>query len=131
MRTELQQANGPELLQLSEETIAQLVEEFYVKVRAHAELGPYFDGIIQDHWPEHLEIMKKFWSSIALGPGTYHGHPMPIHRALPNAKPEHFTIWLQLFEETLGEVAPNDQVEAFFMGKARIMGERLSRAMFS
>lgn len=131
MRKELRRAVDPEPLQVSEETISQLVEEFYVKVRAHPELGPYFNDIIKDHWPEHLEIMKQFWSSIALGTGAYRGHPMPIHRALPNAKPEHFTIWLQLFEETLGEVAPNGQVGAFFMGKARIMGERLSRAMFS
>lgn len=116
---------------VSEEFISQLVDTFYDKVRAHPELGPVFDEVIQDHWHPHLQKMKLFWNSIALRTGTYRGNPMPIHKALTNAKPGHFAIWLALFRETLTEIAPNPQVVEYFMGFAVVMGERLSSAMFS
>lgn len=116
---------------VSEAYISSLVEDFYTKVRAHPELGPVFDKVILDNWPAHLETMKRFWESIALRTGNYHGNPMPLHKALENAKPEHFGIWLSLFEVTLRETAPNLEVVEYFMGFANVMGERLSQAMFS
>ncbi|CAN5488048.1 truncated hemoglobin [soil metagenome] len=116
---------------ISEEYIFKLVTDFYVKVRAHPELGPVFDDVILDNWPDHLQQMELFWTSIALRTGSYHGQPMPVHRSLTNAHPEHFKIWLDLFEQTLRETAPNPKVVDYFMGYANLMAERLSRVMFS
>ncbi|MBX3112336.1 MAG: group III truncated hemoglobin [Fimbriimonadaceae bacterium] len=116
---------------ISEEYVSVLVDAFYDKVRAHPELGPVFDEVILDHWPEHLVRMKLFWNSIALRTGTYRGNPMVAHTALTNAKPGHFPIWLDLFRQTLEETAPNPEVVDYFMGYADVMGERLSKAMFS
>ncbi len=115
---------------VSEEFISQLVDEFYKKVRAHPELGPVFNDVIEEErWPEHLDLMKSFWTSVALRTGGYGRNPMQIHQALTNAKPEHFPIWLQLFEDTLREIG-NDELLGFFMGYANTMAERLSHAMF-
>lgn len=116
---------------VSEEYISVLVDEFYTKVRADAELGPVFDHVILDRWPWHLNRMKDFWNSIALRTGTYRGNPMIAHQALTEGKPEHFDIWLRLWKQTLEETAPNPEVVEFFMGYANAMGDRLSRAMFS
>lgn len=116
---------------VSEEYISRLVDEFYLKVRSHQELGPVFDEVVKDNWAIHLERMKVFWTSIALRTGTYRGNPLPKHKALVHAKPEHFEIWLSLFEETLLETAPNQQVVDFFLETAKSMGKRLSTARFS
>lgn len=116
---------------VSEEYISKLVTDFYVKVRAHPELGPVFDDVILDNWADHLHQMEHFWTSIALRTGTYQGNPMLVHRSLTNAHPEHFTIWLDLFEQTLLETAPSPEVVDYFMGYANSIAERLSRAMFS
>lgn len=115
---------------IDEAYIDHLVDAFYVKVRAHPELGPVFDGVVQHDWPGHLQKMKLFWHSIALRTGTYRGNPMVLHTALDNAKELHFSIWLQLFKQTLEETAPNQAVITYFMEFADEMGARLSKAMF-
>ena len=116
---------------ITEDYITLLVDAFYGKVRAHPELGPVFDNHIQDHWPDHLARMKLFWNSIALRTGTYRGNPLPVHKALSDARSEHFQIWLDLFKETLVETAPSTGVVDQFMKYATSMADRLSKAMFS
>ena len=59
-----------ERLDLSENGLAALVEAFYARVRADAQLGPVFDGAIDD-WPKHLVKLSAFWSSIMLTSGRY------------------------------------------------------------
>jgi len=115
---------------ITEEMIDQLVDRFYGKVQDHAELGPVFNGAIQDRWPVHLGKMKVFWKSLAFRTGEYEGQPMRVHRALSAAKPEHFDSWLQLFEETLREVAPNEEVVDYFMSFAQTMAARFQKGMF-
>lgn len=116
---------------ISEEYIDRLVEDFYAKVRAHPELGPVFNDVILENWPDHLHRMKLFWNSIALRTGTYKGNPMMAHKQLTNGLPEHFPIWLDLWHQTLVETAPQPEVVDFFMGFANMMAERLSSVMFS
>lgn len=116
---------------VSEEFISVLVDTFYVKVRANPDLGPVFNDVIGDNWGPHLAKMKLFWNTIALRTGQYKGNPMPVHKALKEARPEHFETWLVLFEETLNETARSAEVVNYFMGYAKSMGDRLSKAMFS
>lgn len=116
---------------VSESYISLLVDAFYDKVQIHPELGPVFNDVIQNNWPVHLQRMKLFWNSIALRTSEYQGNPLPKHKALTEAKPEHFTIWLSLFRETLSETAPSPEVVDYFMGFADAMAARLSKAMFS
>jgi len=115
---------------IDEEFISRLVDDFYLKVRGDPILGPIFDDVIQDNWPEHLLRMKKFWASMALRTGDYKGKPMVVHRALKTGRPEHFGIWLALFEETLDEISPTPEAKAHFMDLANVMAVRLSSAMF-
>jgi hemoglobin len=89
---------------LDEEALGRLVERFYAKVRLEAELGPIFNGAIDD-WPHHLEKLKAFWSSVMLTTGRYKGQPMAAHMKHEAAmKPELFQRWLGLWRETAAEV---------------------------
>ncbi len=81
----------------------RVVHAFYDRVRRDALLGPVFDARIQD-WPQHLERMVDFWSSVALMTGRYHGTPMQKHAPLP-VDAVHFDRWLSLFEETVAETS--------------------------
>lgn len=109
---------------LNEESIATLVDRFYAKVREDALLGPVFDGAIGDRWPEHLEKLTDFWTSVLLASGRYKGNPMMAHLPIPQMDEEHFSRWIELWRETTGEIFGPEISEAL-VTKASMMGERL------
>ena len=79
------------LATVTETELGELVDRFYAKVRADGMLGPVFNPAVSD-WPEHLETLTRFWSSIMLTSGKYHGNPMAAHyKHLPRITPEMFT----------------------------------------
>lgn len=79
-----------------------LVDNFYDKVKIDPLLGPIFNGVIRDHWPEHLEKLYRFWQTVLLEEHTYHGSPFVPHAQLPVTK-EHFDRWINLFHHTVDE----------------------------
>ena len=79
-----------------------VVDAFYGRVRKDDLLGPIFNHVIQDRWPEHLQRMYTFWQTVLLGEHTYYGSPFPPHAKLPVTK-EHFQRWLKLFTKTIDE----------------------------
>lgn len=91
---------------LTEDGIRTMVEAFYGRVREDALLGPVFEGRLSGEWPEHLDRMVDFWSSVLLASGRYRGDPRARHHAIPEMRPAHFDRWLELFEEVLTEVFP-------------------------
>ncbi len=89
------------------EDIQLLVNTFYGDVQKNPLLGPVFDGIIGDRWPEHLEKMYRFWQTVLLGEHTYFGSPFPPHAQMPITK-THFDTWLGIWHQT---------VDALFAGE--------------
>ncbi|UAY55129.1 group III truncated hemoglobin [Arachidicoccus terrestris] len=85
-----------------------LVDNFYDKVRKDPLIGPIFDGIIRDKWPEHLEKMYRFWQTVLLEDHTYFGSPFPPHANLP-VDWHHFEKWLELFNQTIDEHFTGDK----------------------
>lgn len=79
-----------------------LVDHFYEKAKIDPLLGPIFNGVIKDRWPEHLEKLYRFWQTVLLEEHTYHGSPFVPHAQLPVNK-EHFDRWIQLFNQTVDE----------------------------
>lgn len=111
------------------ESIRRLVDAFYERVRDDPELGPVFNDAVHD-WPEHLETLTNFWSSVILGERRYHGRPVPAHiRHRDRITPELFLRWLALWGVTARELlAPDDA--ALFVDKAELIGRSLQYALF-
>lgn len=99
---EFRQAPGDlaRMSELTEADLKRLVDAFYARVRRDDMLGPIFNGAIDD-WPEHLERLQAFWSSVMLTSGRYKGHPIPAHVRHETAiTPAAFERWLALWRET-------------------------------
>ncbi len=91
---------------LTDPDLAALVDRFYARVRADEQLGPIFNGAVED-WPEHLRTLSSFWSSVMLGSGTYKGNPMAVHlRHVAAITPELFQRWLGLWRAVTDESLP-------------------------
>lgn len=100
----------------SREDIEVLVNEFYGCIRTDELLGPIFNDIIGDRWPEHLDKMYRFWETVLLGNHTYSGAPFMPHARLP-LEQQHFDRWRQLFDRTVdsrfeGDIAEDAKARA-------------------
>lgn len=111
---------------VSEQMVHDVVHGFYARIRADEELGPIFNGAIQDRWDHHLANMVDFWSSVLLMTGRYSGRPMAAHLILDNKRGEanmprldqpHFERWLVLFRATVSELCP-PEAAALFISRA-------------
>jgi hemoglobin len=114
---------------VSEHGIRQLVDAFYVKVRADPELAPIFARAIVGDWQPHLSKMYDFWSSVMLTTARYKGNPVAKHLVIPGMKPELFERWLALFDATCHELFDSATSEAF-RAKAKLIAESLKLALF-
>jgi len=104
---------------VTEPMIQELVHTFYARVRQDQLLGPIFNEHVQD-WPEHLDRLCAFWSSVALMTGRYKGKPVPAHAKLPGITGRHFAQWLALFAKTARDVCPPAAAELFIDRSKRI-----------
>jgi len=117
------------LADLTEQALRQLVERFYARVREDAELGPVFNDAVAD-WPEHLEKLTAFWSSVMLTSGRYKGNPVAAHAMhLERISPALFEPWLALWAETTNELMPRAAAAAL-QNKAARIAESLQLALF-
>ena len=108
----------------TEAEITALVHQFYARIRVHEDLGPFFNGHIDD-WHEHLDRLCDFWSSVLLGSGRFSGAPMPKHVALPGLKAELFHQWLALWRSTAAE-QPNQRLAE----QAVAAAERIAQSLW-
>jgi hemoglobin len=114
---------------IDEAGLARLVDAFYAKVRADAQLGPIFNRAI-DEWPAHLGKLTAFWSSVMLTSGRYKGQPVAAHLRHRDAiTPELFGRWLALWGETARELMEPDAAAALEEKAGRI-AESLQLALF-
>ena len=116
--------------QLSDESIAAVIEAFYRKIRQDSVLGSVFARAIADHeWPEHLAVIQDFWSSVMLKTGRYKRNPFAAHLRVEGISPALFTHWLALFEETCREhLAP--EIAAELHGRAVAIADSLKAGLF-
>ena len=113
----------------TEAELARLVDAFYAKVRADDGLGPLFNAAVDD-WPEHLEKLAGFWSSVMLTSGRYKGNPVAAHaRHVAAIRPEMFDHWLALWAETAREILAPDAADLIRV-KAERIAESLKLALF-
>ena len=113
---------------IDEAMIARLIHGFYARVREDAMLGPIFAARIEDGaWPQHLERMVAFWSSVVLMTGRYRGQPVQAHAGL-GADHAHFERWLAIFRDAARELTP-PLAAAHFIDRAERIGASLQAAV--
>jgi hemoglobin len=114
---------------VSEEDLQRLVDLFYARVREDDLLGPVFNGAV-GNWPEHLEKLGAFWSSVMLTSGRYKGSPIGAHmRHASSIEPEMFDRWLKLWRETARETLAEADAAAV-IAKAERIAESLKLALY-
>ena len=115
--------------EVDEQDLARLVARFYATVRADALIGPVFNDAIDD-WPDHLEKLTAFWSSLMLTSGRYKGSPMAAHlKHKAHITPAMFDRWLAIWAGTTSELmAP--AAAAALQAKAARIAESLQLALF-
>ena len=115
---------------IDEAFISRLVDTFYERIRADAELGPVFEASLAGRWDQHLPKMKAFWSSVTLKTGSYSGRPVPAHMGVADISPELFKAWLRLFGRTLDDIAPTPEAANVFKEAAARIARSLEMALF-
>lgn len=114
---------------MTEADLARQVHRFYARVRLDPQLGPLFNDAVH-HWPDHLETLTHFWSSVMLTSGRYKGSPMAAHvKHLGRMRPPMFDRWLALWRETARETLSPTDADAVIL-KAERIGESLQLALF-
>ena len=109
--------------EITAEGIEDLVDGFYTRVRADTVLGPIFTRTIGDGdvpWTLHLSKMKRFWRSVMLGEGSFHGRPMETHARIPNLGQTDFEHWLTLFRATVRDSFQPNPAQAIIAKAERI-----------
>ncbi|MFD0850606.1 group III truncated hemoglobin [Sphingosinicella xenopeptidilytica] len=116
-------------MDIDDDQLKTLVDVFYARVRTDPELGPIFNDVIGD-WPEHLEKLTAFWSSVMLTSGRYKGNPMMAHlKHIRRITPALFDRWLALWARTTSDVM-SPAAAAALQEKAQRISESLQYAMF-
>lgn len=115
--------------EIDDSALQRLIPLFYQRVRADAQLGPLFNETVQD-WPEHIDRLVAFWSSVMLASGRYKGDPMFAHlRHKARITPELFARWLTLWAQTTDEVMV-PAAAAALQAKAERIAESLQLGLF-
>ncbi len=110
---------------INEEALRLLVDTFYARVREDGLIGPVFNRAIAD-WPDHLDKLQAFWSSVMLTSGRYKGRPLPAHvRHADSISAASFERWLGLWRETSDQLFEPGPAAAL-QDKANRIAESLS-----
>lgn len=110
MTTEtLPRASLPPRIDLTRADIERVVTRFYANVRLHPVIGPVFlESLSKDAeiWRMHEAKITNFWANAILYERSYDGNPMMVHSGISAIRPEMFTHWLALFDDTLAQELP-------------------------
>ncbi len=83
--------------------IEAFIRRFYGAARLDPTLAAAFATV--EDWEKHIGTITRFWCSVALMTGEYHGRPMQAHAHLALTQ-AHFVAWLALFEATAQDHLP-------------------------
>jgi hemoglobin len=105
--------------------IERFLRAFYGAARQDGLLGPAFAGVAD--WEGHIATITRFWCSVALMAGGYHGQPMQAHAHL-GLGPAHFARWLALFEQ-VARAELTDQGAEHMLERARRIARSLEMGL--
>jgi hemoglobin len=117
----------PDKSGITRQDIRALINLFYARVRADADLGPIFHAKIGDSdadWQPHLAKIEDFWANVMLHERAYQGNPLLKHAAVREIQPDHFERWLDIFEQSAQEALPIRKAATF-----NILARRIGRSL--
>ena len=116
-------------MRIEDRELQLLVDRFDARVREDELIGPLFNGAVGD-WPEHLEKLGAFWSSVINTSGRYKGNPMGAHlKHKGSIRPEMFERWLELWRETAREILSPEGAQ-LVTDRAERIAESLQLGLF-
>lgn len=123
-------------IDVTEAQIRLVADRFYARVRADPTLAPIFHHTIGTDaaiWDAHIAKITRFWRNALLREPVYSGNPMLVHSGISAIKPEHFAIWLSIFDQVLdAELPPKAAAQwshmAHRIGRGLSLGLTASRA---
>ena len=116
------------------EDVSILVRTFYAKIRKDAEIGHFFNEVIQD-WEEHLEKLTDFWEMNLFGGRNFSGNPIEAHNRVDKKfggiiTTNEFGIWLNHWFQTIDELFVGENADTL-KRRARKMSTMLYINMFN
>jgi len=104
---------------IGRERVAQVVDDFYARVRKHPALAEPFAAVAD--WDEHKARMTHYWWRSLGGPRyrPYRYEVMARHEPV-EVSPELLKDWLALFVQTLREHLPDELARPWYERARRI-----------
>lgn len=90
----------------SKQDIEDMLQVFYRKAFADAQIGHFFTKVVPLDLPTHIPMIAAFWESILFNTPTYQKNVMQVHEhvsSLSHIGKHHLDQWVQLFQETVDE----------------------------
>ena len=128
----------PPRFPITAEEIDIVVTAFYARVREDETLAPVFFQSLPPEpeiWVAHEDKIAAFWRNAILFERSYDGNPQKVHAARDAIEPEHFAVWLTLFDQVLKEKLSPELAESWSMlahriGRGLKMGVVQARARY-
>ena len=114
---------------ISDEQIRQLVDSFYDKIRADADLRPIFERVVAGDWETHLAKMHDFWASVMLTSGFYKGSLVAVHKHMGGLDIGLLDRCLALFGDSCDELLDSETAGLCWL-KAAHIAESLKLFLF-
>lgn len=108
--------NIPPRFPITAQEIDAVMITFYARIRTHEILAPvFFESLppLGNVWAEHEEKIASFWRNAILFERSFDGNPQRVHQEREGVLPEHFPVWLELFDEVLHEKLTEEQATAW------------------
>ena len=106
-----------------EQTISELIHEFYDRVLADPELKPFFEKTSMD---KLRRMQREFFSAALNGPISYTGRPLGhVHHGRSITK-HHFALYVGHLIDTLRDQGINDQDVQDIIGRINTYADEIT-----
>lgn len=106
-----------------EQTISELIHEFYDRVLADPELKPFFEKTSMD---KLRRMQREFFSAALDGPIIYSGRPLShVHHGRGITK-RHFALYVSHLIDTLQDQGINDQDAQEIIGRINTYADEIT-----
>ncbi|BCG97945.1 group III truncated hemoglobin [Mesorhizobium sp. 131-2-1] len=114
---------------ISEEQSRLLVDSFYGKIRADADLGPILERAVAEDRETGLAKMYDFWSSVMLTTGYYKGSLVAVRKHMGGLEIGLLDRCLALFGDSCDELLDSEAAGLCWL-KAAHLAESLKLTLF-